>query len=295
MKQEFVTKRFGEGRLLLIQQAEEICDQYDADGIQLTLRQLYYQFVSRNWLANTEPNYKNLGDVISEARLAGLIDWSAIEDLGRVPSIPYNDTNLESFINGVREQADSYTLDRWLGQEYYLELHVEKQALSSVLGPIADEWGIGFSMNKGYASQTSFYDASKRFIQQARSGKKCVCLYAGDHDPSGLDMIRDFRDRMKIFGAPVTVKPIALTRAQVRQYRCPPNPARMTDARAEAYVAIHGRQSWEIDALDPKVLRKIAEKAIRAHADEDQMAAILKRQEAERLVIADALEEISPR
>lgn len=295
MREAFVQTRFGDARTALIAQANEIIDQYDADGIQLTLRQLYYQFVGRNWLANTEANYKNLGDVISAARLAGCVDWSAIEDLGRVPVLPYSHEGLTSFINQMRDMASAYTLDRWRGQKHYVELHVEKQALSSVLGPVADEWAIGFSMNKGYASQTSFYDASKRFIEQAEDGKECVCLYAGDHDPSGLDMIRDFRDRMETFGADVLVKPIALTRAQIRQYRCPPNPARMTDARAAGYVAEHGRQSWEIDALDPKVLRKIAHAAIRALADEEMMAEVLGRQAEERLVIADALEEITPR
>lgn len=293
MFEKFIDKKFGPERRAQIDRANEIIEQYKEDGIQLTLRQLYYQFVSRNWLANTEASYKNLGDVISDARLAGLINWSAISDLGRTPSLPGNDGSKWEFLNRLSGYATVFALDRWRGQRHYVELHVEKQALSSVLGPVADDWMIGFSMNKGYASQTAFYDASKRFIEAENSdNKECVCLYVGDHDPSGLDMIRDFRDRMEVFGANVEVIPIALTRAQVRQYGCPPNPAKMTDARADAYVAEHGRQSWEVDALDPKVLRTIVNKAIATLVDKKMMDAVLEQQAEDRIEIAAALEAI---
>lgn len=292
MIEQFKTPKFRPASLKLIEQANEIITQYEADGIQLTLRQLYYQFVSRNWLANNDRNYKNLGHILSEARLAGLVDWEAIDDLGRVPSIPSPDRDLKSFLEQMKEYAGAYTLDHWEGQANYVELHVEKQALSSVLGPIAEKWGIGFSMNRGYSSQTAFYDASKRFIEADGDGKNAVCLYVGDHDPSGRDMVRDFGARMRTFGADVEIVPVALSMAQIRQYRCPPNPAKTTDARSAAYIQEFGNESWEVDALDPKVLRKIVEKAITALLDQNIMKAVLEREQVERERIAEALEAI---
>lgn len=298
MRECFQKTNFRPSSLTLITQANEIIEQYQADRIQLTLRQLYYQFVSRNWLANSDRNYKNLGNVLSEGRLSGLVDWSAIDDLGRVPSIPSWDENLTTFIEQMKQYATAYSLDRWRGQEFYVELHVEKQALSSVLRPIADQFGVGFSMNRGYSSQTAFYDASKRFIEAAEAGKHCVCIYAGDLDPSGEDMVRDFRDRMAVFGADVEIDKVALTMEQVRQYRCPPNPLKtkdgdFSDARARGYVQKFGRESWEIDALDPKILRKIVSRALTARIDESAMIKVLAQEKRERAVIAKALSRIS--
>ncbi len=293
MREAFIAKRFRPSSQRQIDQANAIIDEYDANGIQLTLRQLYYQFVARDLLANTQANYKNLGEVISSARLAGLVDWSAIEDLGRVPSVHSWDENMETFIDSMKDMARAYALNPWDGQRHYVEIHVEKQALSSVLGPVADDYGLTFSMNKGYASQTSFRDASKRFIRATNAGKECICLYAGDHDPSGLDMDRDFADRMQVFGAEVELRRIALTRAQIRQYRCPPNPAKENDARAAAYIEAHGAQSWEVDALDPLVLRRIAVKEIKALIQPKPWALVAARQERERETITAALENIA--
>lgn len=268
MKEHFKDVRFREASRIQIEQANEIVEAYQADGIQLTLRQLYYQFVSRNWLPNTERSYKNLSALISDARLAGLVDWSAIDDLGRVPSIPGFYDDRAQFVDYLKKSAETgYVLDHWKGQQFYVELWVEKQALSSVLEPIASKWQVGFSMNKGYSSQTAMYDASKRFIEARESGKDPVLLYFGDLDPSGEDMVRDIRDRMVTFGAPLDVEKVALNIAQVKQFKCPPNPAKGSDPRFAEFAAKYGDESWELDALEPKAMRALAEKAIKSYLD----------------------------
>lgn len=294
MIEAFKTPKFKKASLKIIEQANEIIERYQADEIQLTLRQLYYQFVSHvEGFENSDRSYKNLGWLISEARLCGLIDWSAIDDLGRVPALPSWDTDLGTFLSQMRDMGSAYALDRWAGQDYYIELHVEKQAAQSVLKPVAETFGIGFSMNRGYSSQTAFYDAGKRFIAAAEDGKECICLYAGDHDPSGEDMVRDFEDRMQLFGAPVEMRKIAITMPQIKQFKCPPNPAKITDSRAKAYIERHGNQSWELDALDPKELRKVFEKEIKSLIDTKAMQAVLAREQRERAIITTALEGIS--
>lgn len=293
MIEEFKTPNLKASSRKLIEQANEIITQYQVDGIQLTLRQLYYQFIARNWLANTFRNYKNLGYVVSEGRLAGLIDWSALDDLSRVPSIPSFSEDLDSFIENMRDMGRAFVLDPWADQDFYVELHVEKMALSSVLGPIAEQFGIGFSMNRGYSSQTAFYDASKRFIEARENGKECVCLYCGDHDPSGEDMMRDFADRMRMFGADVEIRKVALTIEQVRHYKCPPNPAKQADPRAKAYIEKFGRHSWEIDALEPKALRRIVSKAVAECIDKKRLERLISRQERDRKTIERALSRIA--
>jgi len=83
MKIAFQEKRFNQASLDVIDQANDIIEEYEGMGLGLTLRQLYYQFVSKDLIPNTEASYKRVGKIINNARLAGLIDWSAIEDRTR--------------------------------------------------------------------------------------------------------------------------------------------------------------------------------------------------------------------
>jgi hypothetical protein len=79
----YVPRKFQPDALDMISKANVIVEQYAAQGYDLTLRQLYYQFVSRGYIANRMSEYKRLGSVINDARLAGLIDWNRIEDRTR--------------------------------------------------------------------------------------------------------------------------------------------------------------------------------------------------------------------
>ena len=76
----FKATKFRASSLAIIDQANEIIDEYQADGYDLTLRQLYYQFVARNLIPNSQSEYNKLGTAINNGRLAGLIDWDAIKD-----------------------------------------------------------------------------------------------------------------------------------------------------------------------------------------------------------------------
>ena len=123
----------------------EIIDEYLEQGLKLTLRQLYYQFVSRDLIPNTERSYKNLGQLVSKARVAGMMDWDAIEDRGRRPDVPSEYSGLPEL---VRAALYSYKLDRWEDQDCYCELWVEKAALAGVLEPLAREFHVTLMVNK---------------------------------------------------------------------------------------------------------------------------------------------------
>lgn len=239
---QFKSIAFRQESLALINHCSAIIDDYLGQGLRLTLRQLYYQLVTKNLLENKERSYKNLGNLVSDARLAGMLDWDAIEDRVRVPRSP-------SEFTGLRELADAalatYRLPRWADQEAYVELWVEKDALAGVLEPLASENHVTLMVNRGYSSQSAMYEAGARF--QEHPGKKLILFYLGDHDPSGEDMVRDIRVRLDLFGAPVDVQKIALTMAQIEHYRPPPNPAKMSDSRAagtsRSTADLHGRST----------------------------------------------------
>lgn len=65
---KYIDRRFGDEALATIEQANQIIEEYDAQGLDLTLRQLYYQFVARGLIANKDREYKRLGDLVSDGR-----------------------------------------------------------------------------------------------------------------------------------------------------------------------------------------------------------------------------------
>lgn len=76
---EYVPKTFKPEKIDLIKKVNNIIGEYEIQGYSLTLRQVYYQLVARDVIPNNERSYKNLGVLINDARLAGLIDWEAKE------------------------------------------------------------------------------------------------------------------------------------------------------------------------------------------------------------------------
>lgn len=146
-----------------------IISSYHAQGFRLTLRQLYYQLVSRNIIANTEKEYRALGTLVSNARLGGMIDWSAIEDRVRQPWSPNEFDDLRQLVHAA---VHSYRLPRWRGQQHYAELWVEKDALAGVLQPLASEFHVTLMVNRGYSSQSAMYESAQRFLS--------ACALRGD-------------------------------------------------------------------------------------------------------------------
>jgi hypothetical protein len=239
-------------RLTTVATANGIISDYKAMGFSLTLRQLYYQFVSRDLIPNTIREYKKLGDLINTGRLMGLIDWDAIEDRTRnVKTINCWDDPQEL----LDASAAQYKEDLWATQDAHVEVWIEKDALTGIIEPICKELRLPYLACRGYLSQSEQYAAGKRLGKLARQGKTPIILHLGDHDPSGMDMTRDNQERLSMFArAHVEVRRLALNMDQVDQYGPPPNPAKDTDSRSDAYVAEFGDSSWELDALDPPVI-----------------------------------------
>lgn len=285
-RQCFRDKRFSAQSAERIARCNAIIAEYQGQGLRLTLRQLYYQLVSRNVIRNIEREYKNLSTLVSDARLAGLMDWAAIEDRVRRPQRPSQFNDLHELVEAA---LDSYRLPRWRGQKRYVELWVEKDALAGVLAPLADEYHVTLMVNRGYSSQSAMYDSARRFRASRLPG---VLLYLGDHDPSGEDMVRDIADRLDMFGANVDVRKLALTMAQVEEHAPPPNPAKLTDPRAAAYVAEHGDESWEVDALPPDVLAGIIRDSFRGLVDRRLMDAVIAEEDNDKERLRAAVEEL---
>lgn len=293
MKICYQEKTFRATTRAMIDGANKIISEYLAAGFKLTLRQLYYQFVSRDLLENTVKSYKNLGSVVNDGRLAGLIDWDSIEDRTRHLSALSTWENPQSIIDAC---ASQYRVDMWEAQPYYVEVWIEKEALAGVFERVCNEMRVPFFCARGYNSQSEQWAAGRRLrkIMEGKGvhrGRKALILHFGDHDPSGLDMTRDNRDRLEMFTAPhvAELKRIALNMNQVEQYSPPPNPAKATDARFEGYQREFGDESWELDALDPTVLADLVRAELKEIIDEEAWG-ICKDQEDEQ---KEQLEKVS--
>jgi hypothetical protein len=282
----YVEKRFNRSSKILIEHANKILAEYAQRGLVVTLRQLYYQFVSRDIIPNNQKEYKRLGSVVNDARLAGLIDWDYMQDRTR------NLARLASWDSPdgiIRSAARSYHRNLWEGQKNYVEVWIEKDALVGVIEQVCERYDVPFFSCRGYTSQSEMWAAARRFQTYERQGRKTHVIHLGDHDPSGKDMSRDITDRMNsTFGSTVSLDRIALNMDQVKQYNPPPNPAKITDSRAEGYIAEFGEESWELDALDPDVLERLIESSIGRLLNRKLFDKVVERQESEREVLTKA-------
>lgn len=273
----------------LVEKADQIMAEYARDGYDLTLRQLYYQFVARAFLANNERNYKRLGSIINDARLAGLLDWDIMVDRTR-------ELRRVSHWDGpgdiVETCATQFRLDTRAGQDQYIECWLEKEALAGVVVPVCDDLDIHCLVCRGFVSQSAMWQAAQRFDEH--TSQDCTLLYLGDHDPSGIDMTRDIGDRLnETFGKNVHVERIALTMCQIDEFQPPPNPAKVTDSRYTSYVQEYGENCWELDALDPRTLTQVIQGAVVERTNEGMRAKLLRMQDAHRGQLAQIAKKLS--
>jgi hypothetical protein len=267
MKQAYIAKRFNRSSLEVIAKAEEICNDYARQGLDLTIRQLYYQFVARDLIRNNQNEYKRIVQIMNDARMAGLIDWGHIVDRTRFLRGNSHWTNPADVLKSA---AYGFMRDRWANQEERVEIWIEKDALVGVIQNPCETWDVPYFACRGYSSVSELRRAGLRLARHERMGKHTTVIHLGDHDPSGIDMTRDIEDRLRIFGSSVDVVRLALNMDQVEEYGPPPNPTKMTDSRSNGYVDLHGYECWELDALDPTTIQDMVEEKILEHLDRTQ-------------------------
>lgn len=272
----YIRKGFTIDHILIIDQANAIIEEYLEQGFTLTLRQLYYQFVARDFIPNTPKSYNRLGEIINSARLCGKVDWNAIEDrtrnIRKPPAWTHPSDILETCVR-------SFQIDKWEGQQYRPEVWVEKDALVGILEGVCSRLNIAYFSCRGYTSQSEMWRGAQRLLNIEETGQIPVVIHLGDHDPSGIDMSRDITDRLSLFmNSEFEVERIALNRDQVELYEPPPNPAKVTDSRYAKYVGIYGDESWELDALEPKIIDNLISRTVKQYLDVNAYAAKIEEE-----------------
>lgn len=274
MKQEYRAVSLRGDTLHTIGLINDIVETYQEQGFTLSVRQLYYQLVARALIENTEQSYKRIASIINDGRLAGLIDWDAIEDRNRDVQLR---TRWESGAHIVDAAASSYHMDMWDNQDHRVIVIVEKAALAGVLEGVCTNYDVPLLAARGYPSVSIVRElALEHIVGPIDNGQYVTVLHLGDHDPSGIDMTRDLRERLEMFvGADtdsdmLTVDRIALTMPQIEEVRPPPNPAKSSDSRFGDYLKKFGSSSWELDALNPSYLANLLEGALMKYLNADR-------------------------
>ncbi len=310
----------GPENVMLMRKIRSVIKDYQEQGLTLTLRQLFYQLVSRNIIKNSKAEYEKIGGLVSKGRRGGQLDWDAIEDRIRVPKVPQE---FESIDDLMEVALRAYRLPRMRGQAQHVELWVEKDAIAGVLAPIASKYHITLMVNRGYSSTSAMKEAGERVRTHCK--EMCVdeatIFYLGDFDPAGEDMVRDVSERLREYTnngirftetkdaegkydltaeteeerqarrpwIDVRVEKIALTMEQIEEYNPPPNPVKVTDSKAKKYRELHGDSSWEVDALPPVTLRDIIESKLEEAIDEDVMDLVIAQEERDKRDLRAAL------
>lgn len=294
----------------LISTAREILEAYHP----MTVRQVYYQLVSRQVIDNNRGAYQTVSNALVGARQEGLIPWAWIEDRLRRPRVVGMWDDLADF---AETAVKAYRRDVWATQPSYLEVWVEKDALSGLFEDVLEPYGVTLNVGRGYDGWSSIYNAAGRFVEQetARDGDRSfdfnpdesttdflgkvvgmfsnthpgTILYYGDLDPSGEDIARSLRARLAELGCTPHVEKRALTAQDVKDYNLPPDFTKASDTRRNGFVEKFGDIAVELDALPADVLQTRLRNDVENLLDLEALAETKRQEEAERETIKAAL------
>ena len=257
----------------ILEHASALTRSYDTP---VTLRQLFYRLVAAELLPNTTSAYKHLSARTAEARREE--GFPALVD--RTRSI-HREGSFESPQGARRWLERIYRRDRTEGQDVAIYLGVEKNGIVAQLESWFGELGLPILALGGYSSQSYVAEIVE---EVAAEGREAILIYAGDFDPSGEDIQRDFLARTGCFDEVVRV---ALDDEQVSDYDLPPQPGKTSDTRAAGFVRRHGRLvQVELDALAPDVLRDLYWEAISDYWDESMFEVVLEQERHDRKALA---------
>lgn len=248
----------------------------------MTVRQVYYQLVSRQVIKNNRSQYQAVSNALVAARKEGRIAWDWIEDRLRRPRTVSMWDSLADFSETARR---AYRRDVWATQPQYVEVWLEKDALSGIFEDVLNSYGVTLNVGRGYDGWDSIRNAAARF----RNGDEVSILYFGDFDPSGEDMVRSLRERLGFFDCAPEIHKCALTLEDVRRYNLPPDFTKATDSRRAAFVKKWGDVSVELDALPVTVLTARLREEIESRLDLNALAEIKHIEEVEREQLAKGL------
>ncbi len=243
----------------------------------MTVRQVFYQASVRSIVDKTEAGYGRVQRALVELRRAGRLPWHWIADNTRWQRKPETWRNPEE---ALRQTARFYRKALWADAEDYVEVWLEKDALSAVVYDVTEEYDVPLMVARGYASVSFLHQAAPSI---AADGRPAFIYHLGDFDPSGVDAAAKIEKSLREFAreADITFTRLAVLPWQIEAWDLPTRPTKQSDTRARGF----GATSVELDAIDPHRLRGIVRQAIEQHLPEEQFTVLKAAEESERLLL----------
>lgn len=246
----------------------------------VTLRGVFYRVVSAGAIDKTELGYRAVGRRLLALRREERVPYSHVTDGTRWITKPDSWSDLDQMLE---DAAASYRRALWRDQETEVHFFTEKDAISGVVLPVTSRWDVPLGVLRGYCSESFAYSVAASI----KAARKVVYIYQlGDHDPSGLDAWRAFRERVAEFCGGINRTPavfdrLAVTPEQIEEYALPTRPTKTTDSRAAKFTG----GSVEVDAIPPSILRQLVEDAITQHVDPDALRLTRVAEQSEREIL----------
>lgn len=257
-----------------------------ADHRPMTVRQIFYQLVSRGVIAKTEGEYKStVCRLLSLMRREGGLPYDWIADNTRWMRKPRTYSSVEQMLERTQE---TYRRSVWENQDVYVEIWLEKEALAGVLVDVTSKWDVPLMVTRGYPSLSFVHSAAEQIQYEE---KPTYLYYFGDHDPSGIDIPRFVEDSIReICGHNLDLhfERVAVLPDQIIEYHLQTRPTKRSDSRSKTFKG----ESVEVDAIAPDTLREICEHCIVQHIDQDAYQRMLDVEAAERDTLATVVENL---
>jgi hypothetical protein len=248
----------------------------------MTVRQTYYQLVSRQVIENSRSEYMAVSRLLVEMRQSGEVPWAWIEDRIRRPRTVSMWDSLQDF---GETAVKAYRLDVWKHQDTLVEVWLEKDALSGIFEEVLGPYGVTLNVGRGYDGWSSIHAAAERYRGW---GGEVIVPYFGDFDPSGEDMLRSLQERLAYFGTSPRIEKVAITKQDISDYELPPDVTKAADSRRASFVAKWGDNAVELDALPVQVLRDRVRGAVEDHMDLEALAEVRKQEVGDKTIIQEA-------
>jgi hypothetical protein len=245
----------------------------------MTVRQVFYQATVHNIVEKTEAGYTKVQTDLVLMRKAGTLPYQWLADNTRWQRKP--DT-FDSIEQALVDTARFYRKALWRDQDCYVEVWLEKDALSGLVYPVTSTYDVPLMVARGYASLSFLHNAAEHISQV---GKPVFIYHLGDYDPSGVNAGQKIESTLREMApsANIHFERLAVSRSQIEEWDLPTRPTKASDTRSKGF----GDISVELDAIEPGLLRKILETAIEVHMPEDELKVLKAAEQSERAYLTD--------
>ena len=240
----------------------------------MTVRQVFYQATVRGIVDKTETGYSKVQRALVDLRRSGRLPYDWIADNARWQRKP---RSFRDPAEALRQTARFYRKALWAYADEYVEVWLEKDALSAVVYEVTAEFDVPLMVARGYASLSFLHDAAEAIAAEDRPAH---IYHLGDFDPSGVDAANKIEETLRAFApeADISFTRLAVLPQQIAAWDLPTRPTKATDSRSKGFGAI----SVELDAIPAPRLRQIVREAIERHLAPERLAVLKAAEESER-------------